>query len=96
MFYKSAYHHAPHITTTNRNRTYIHFSRASQTLAAVYAQIASYFWEIIFLPPKRSDPSITYLCFTNLHTTTHNISQQLIDAVTISTSHGRLKLLAAV
>jgi len=97
MFYKSAYHHAQHITTTNRCRTYIHFSRTSQTpRRRVIAQIASYFWEIIFIPPKRSDPSINYLCFTNLHTTTHNISQQLIDAVPISTSHGLLKLLAAV
>ena len=81
MFYKSAFNHAQHITTTNRCRTYIHFSGASQTpRRRVKAQIASYFWEIIFILPKRSDPSITYLCFTNLHTTTHNISQQLIDA----------------
>ena len=97
MFYKSAYHHAPHITTTNRYRTYIHFSRASQTPRRRVRPNRKLFLRNNFYPPsKRSDPSITYLCFTNLHTTTHNISQQLIDTVPISTSHGRLKLLAAV
>jgi len=62
MFYKSAYHHAQHITISNRCRTYNHFSGASQTpCRRVNAQIASYFQEIISLPRKRSYPSITYL-----------------------------------
>jgi len=56
MFYKSTYHHAQHITTSNRCRTYIHFSGASKCpRRCVNGQIASYVQEIISLPRKRSD-----------------------------------------
>ena len=59
MFYKSAYYHAQHITTSNRYRTYIHFSAASQSARRrVNGQISSYLQEIIFIPRKRSHPSM--------------------------------------
>jgi len=54
------------------------------------------FYQVTFLPQRHNDRSLSYLCFTNLHTTTHNISQHLIDTVPISTSQGRLKVLAVV
>jgi len=44
------------------------------------------FKEIISLPRKRSDRSLSYAWFINLHTSTHNKSQHLIYTVPISTS----------
>jgi len=79
MFHKSAYYHEQYVTTSNRYRAYIHFSGASQSARrrGVNGQIASYFQEIIFLPRKRSHPSISYLYVSQIcilpRTTYHNI-----------------------
>ena len=69
MFYECAYNLAQHFPKSNRYLSYIHFSEASHGSACrrVNGQIASYFQEIIFIPRKRSHPSISYLCFTKLH-----------------------------
>jgi len=99
MYYKSAYHHAQHLPKSNRYLTYIHFSEASHGSACrrLNGQIASYLHELIVLSRKRSNPSLKYLCFTNLHTTTHNTSQNLIEIIPTCTSQRRLKeVLAAV
>jgi len=99
MFYESAYNLAQNFTKSNRYLTYIHFSEGSQGSARrrVNGQIASYFHEIIVLFRKRSDPSLKYLCYTNLHTTSHNTSQNLIDILPTCTSQRRLnEVLAAV
>ena len=65
-------------------------SRKLSAQRPVDCQIASYFHELIVLSRKRSNPSLKYLCITNLHTTSHNTSQNLIDILPTSTSQRRL------
>ena len=93
MYCKSAYHLAQHFTKSNRYLSYIHFSEASHESACrrVNGQIASYFHEIIVLSRKRCDPLLKYLCYTNLHTTSHNTSQNFIEILPTWTSQRRLK-----
>ena len=92
MYCKSTYHLAQHFTKSNRNHTYMHFTEAPQGSARrrVNGQIASYFNELIVRSRKRSNPSLKYLCITNLHTTMHNTSQNLIDIFPTFTFQRRL------
>ena len=93
MFYKSAYHRAQHFPKSNRYLSYVHFSEASHGSACrrVDGQIASYFHELIVLSRKLSNPSLKYPCFTNVHTTRHKTSQNLIDILPTSNSQRRLE-----
>jgi len=99
MFYECAYNLAQHFPKSNRYLSYIHFSEASHGSACrrVNGQIASYFYELVVLSRKLSDPSQNYLCIANLHTTLHNTSQNLIEIIITCTSQRRHKeVLAAV
>ena len=99
LYCKSPYHLAQHLTKSYRYLTYMHFTEAPHGSARrrVNGQIASYFHEIIVLSRQFSNPSLKYSCFTNLRTTLHKTSQNLIDILPTSTSQRRLKeVLAAV